>query len=179
MGIPRPGKGFRGRRNALVGWCRKIGFWEGTMKFLYRRQLLHLAAGASALPLVSQLARAQVYPTRPVRVVVGFPPGQTADIITRLVAQWLSERLGQPFVIDNRPGASSNIATEFVVRARPDGYTLLATVTSNFINATLYDNLTYDFIRDIQPVASINTTPLVMEVNPSFPENRPRVHRLR
>jgi tripartite-type tricarboxylate transporter receptor subunit TctC len=136
---------------------------------LPRRKFLHLAAGAALLPQVPRIARAQAYPSRPVRMVVGFPPGQTADIIARLVAQSLSERLGQPFVIDNRPGASSNIATEFVVRAPPDGYTLLATVASNYINATLYDKLPYDFIRDIQPVASTNRTPLVMEVNPSFP----------
>jgi tripartite-type tricarboxylate transporter receptor subunit TctC len=104
-----------------------------------------------------------------VRIVVGFPAGQTADILTRLIGQWLSERLGQPFVIDNRPGAASSIATEFVVRAAPDGYTLLATVTSNLVNATLYDKLPYNFIRDISPVASLNWTPLVMEVNPSVP----------
>jgi tripartite-type tricarboxylate transporter receptor subunit TctC len=139
------------------------------MKLPHRRQFLHLAAGAAALPVVPQTARAQAYPLRPVRVVVGFPAGQTGDITVRLVAQWLSERLGQPVVIDNRPGASSNIATEIVVRAPPNGYTLLATATSNFINATLYDKLPYNFLRDIQPVASIGRTPLVMEVNPSIP----------
>jgi tripartite-type tricarboxylate transporter receptor subunit TctC len=115
------------------------------------------------------MARAQAYPTRPVRIVVGFPAGQTADILTRLIAQWLSDRVGQAFVVDNRAGAASTTATEFVVRAPPDGYTLLATVTSNFINATLYQTLPYNFIRDIEPVASLNQTALVMEVNPSVP----------
>jgi tripartite-type tricarboxylate transporter receptor subunit TctC len=138
------------------------------MKFP-RRAFLQLAAGAAALPAGSRIAWAQAYPARPVRIVVGFPAGQTADILTRLVAQWLSERLGQTFVIDNRPGAASTTATELVVRAPPDGYTLLATVTSNLVNATLYDKLPYNFIRDIDPVASLNWTPLVMEVNPSVP----------
>jgi tripartite-type tricarboxylate transporter receptor subunit TctC len=139
------------------------------MRKLPRRQFLHLAAGAAALPAASGLAWAQTYPTRPVHIVVGFPAGQTADILTRLVAQRLAERLGQTFVIDNRPGAASTTATELVVHAPPDGYTLLATVTSNLVNATLYDKLPYDFIRDIEPVASLNWTPLVMEVNPSVP----------
>jgi tripartite-type tricarboxylate transporter receptor subunit TctC len=134
-----------------------------------RRQFLHLAAGAAALPAVTRVATAVDYPTRPVHIVVGFPAGQTADILTRLVGQRLSERLGQTFVIDNRPGAASTTATELVVRAPPDGYTLLATVTSNLVNATLYDKLPYNFIRDIEPVASLNWTPLVMEVNPSVP----------
>jgi tripartite-type tricarboxylate transporter receptor subunit TctC len=136
---------------------------------LARRTFLQVAAGAAALPVASGLARAQAYPSRPVRIVVGFPAGQTADILTRLIAQWLSDRLGQSFVIDNRPGAASTAATELVVRAPPDGYTLLATVTSNFINATLYQTLPYNFIRDIEPVASLNQTALVMEVNPSVP----------
>ena len=113
---------------------------------LRRRKLLHLTAGATALSLVSHLAWAHTYPTRPVRIVVGFPAGQTADILTRLITQWLSDRLGQSFVIDNRPGAASTAATEMVVRSPPDGYTLLATVTSNFINATLYQTLPYNFI---------------------------------
>jgi tripartite-type tricarboxylate transporter receptor subunit TctC len=136
---------------------------------LPRRGFLHLAAGAAAVPAVSHLARAQAYPTRPVRLVVGFPAGQTADIIARLMGQWLSERLGQAVVIDNRPGASSNIATEMVVHAPPDGYTLLSVNSSNLINTTLYDNLPYNFLRDIAPVASLIRTPLVMEVHPALP----------
>ncbi len=136
---------------------------------LLRRKFLHLAAGAAALPAVSRVTWAQSYPTRPVHIVVGFPAGQTADISARLIGQWLSERLGQPFVIDNRPGASSTVATELVVRAPPDGYTLLYVVASNFINATFYKKLPYNFIRDIDPVASTARTPLVMEVNPSVP----------
>ena len=135
----------------------------------HRRQFLHLAAGAAALPAVSRIARAQTYPTRPVRIIVGFPPGGAADIAARLMGQWLSERLGQPFVIENRPGAGSNIATEAVVRAPADGYTLLLVSTSNAINATLYDKLNFNFIRDIAPVAGIIRVPHVMEVNPSVP----------
>lgn len=134
-----------------------------------RRKFLHLAAGVAALPAVAQIARAQSYPTRPVHIIVGFPPGQTADISARLIGQWLSGRLNQPFVIDNRPGASSSVATELVVHAPPDGYTLLYVVSSNFIHATLYPKLAYNFIRDIDPVASTARTPLVMEVNPSVP----------
>ncbi|HUC52335.1 MAG TPA: tripartite tricarboxylate transporter substrate binding protein [Xanthobacteraceae bacterium] len=109
------------------------------------------------------------YPNRPVRLVVGFPPGQSADISARLLGQWLSERLGQPFVVDNRPGASNTVATDFVVHAPPDGYTLLWISTSNYINATLYSTLPYDFIRDIEPIAANTRAPLVMEVNPSLP----------
>jgi len=115
------------------------------------------------------MARAQAYPTRPVRLVVGFPPGQTADLIARLMGQWLTERLGQPVLIDNRPGASSNIATESVVRSPADGYTLLSVNSSNLINATLYEKLPYDFLRDINPIASFARVALVMEVTPSFP----------
>ena len=122
---------------------------------LPRRNFLHLAAGAAALPAVSRFAWAQAYPTRPVRIVVGFPAGSAPDIIARLVGQWLSERLGQQFVIENRPGAGSNIGTEVVVRAPPDGYTLLMVVATNAINATLYENLNFNLIRDIAPVASI------------------------
>ena len=136
---------------------------------LPRRQFLHLAAGAVALPAVSRIAGAQSYPTRPVHIVVGFPPGQAADISARLLGQWLSERLGQSFVIDNRPGAASTIATEQVVHAPPDGYTLLFVVASNYINATLKTNLPYNFIRDIEPVASTTRSPLVVVVNPSLP----------
>jgi len=136
---------------------------------LPRRQFLQLAAGAAALPAVSHIAWAQTYPTRPVRIVVGFPPGGGADITARLIGQWLSERLGQPFIIDNRPGAGSNIATEAVVRATPDGYSLLLVGSYNAINATLYDRLNFNFIRDIAPVATIYYVPNVMAVHPSFP----------
>jgi tripartite-type tricarboxylate transporter receptor subunit TctC len=136
---------------------------------LPRRQFLHLAAGVAVLSAASRSARAQAYPTRPVRVIVGFAAGQAIDIVTRIVGQVLSERLGQQFIIENRPGAGGNIGTEAVVRAPPDGYTLLAVGSNNMINATLYEKLNYDFIRDIAPVASIYRVPQVMEVNPSFP----------
>jgi tripartite-type tricarboxylate transporter receptor subunit TctC len=136
---------------------------------LPRRRFLHLAAGAAALPAVSRVARAQAYPARPVRIVVGFAPGGPADIVARLMGQWLSERLGQPFIIENRPGASGNIGTEAVVRAPADGYSLLFAVSANAINATLYDNLRFSFIRDTTPVASIARVPLVLEVHPSVP----------
>src|SRR5262249_319067 len=136
------------------------------MKLPHRRQFLHLAAGAAALSAVSHIAWAQTYPTRPVRLVVGFPPGGGADIPARLIGQWLSERLGQPFIIDNRPGAGSNIATEVVVRAPADGYTLLLVGSYNAINATLYDRLSFNFIRDVAPVATIYYVPNVMTVHP-------------
>ena len=136
---------------------------------LPRRTFLHLAASAAALPAVSRIARAQAYPTRPVRIIVGFPPAGGADIIARLTGQRLAERLGQQFIIENRPGAASNIATEAVVRAPADGYTLLLVTIPNVINATLYDKLNYNFIRDIAPVASIDRVPNVMEVHPSVP----------
>jgi tripartite-type tricarboxylate transporter receptor subunit TctC len=136
---------------------------------LPRRKFLHLVAGAAALPAVSRIAWAQTYPSRPVRIVVGFPPGGPTDIAARLIGQSLSERLGQQFVIENRPGAGSNIGTEAVVRAPPDGYTLFLAYSANAINATLYDKLNFSFIRDIAPVAAINREPLVMLVNPSFP----------
>jgi tripartite-type tricarboxylate transporter receptor subunit TctC len=139
------------------------------MKLPHRRQFLHLTAAAAALPAVSRLARAQDYPTRPVRLIVGFAPGGTTDITARLIGQWLSERLGQQFVIENRTGAATNIATEAVVRAPADGYTLLLVTASNAINATLYDKLSFNFIRDIAPVAGVIRYPLVMQVNPSFP----------
>jgi tripartite-type tricarboxylate transporter receptor subunit TctC len=139
------------------------------MKLPHRRQFLHLAAGAAALPAVSRVARAQAYPTRPVRIVVGLAPGGTNDIVARLMGQWLSERLGQPFVIENRPGAGTNIATEMVVRAAADGYTLLLVNATNAINATLYERLNFNFIRDITAVAGILRTPNVMVVNPSVP----------
>jgi tripartite-type tricarboxylate transporter receptor subunit TctC len=136
---------------------------------LPRRSFLQLAAGAATACVLPRPASALDYPARPVRMVVGFPPGQTADIAARLVAQWLSERLGQPFVIDNRPGASGIVATELVVRAPPDGYTLLFATSSNYINATLYEKLNYNFIRDIAPVAGNIASPLVLEVNPAVP----------
>jgi tripartite-type tricarboxylate transporter receptor subunit TctC len=139
------------------------------MKLPRRRQFLHLAAGAAALPAVSRFAWAQAYPTRPVRIVVGFPPGGGADITARLIGQWLSERLGQPFIIENRPGAGSNIATEAVVRAPADGYTLLLVGAFNAVNATLYDKLNFNFIRDVAPVATMYYAPNVMAVHPSFP----------
>ena len=136
---------------------------------LQRRQFLHLAAGAAVLPAVSRIAWAQTYPSRPVRLIVPFPTGGGAEIIARLIGQWLSERLGQPFIIDNRPGAGTNIGTEAVVRAPPDGHTLLLVNSANAINATLYDKLNYNFIRDIAPVASISRGPNVMVVHPSLP----------
>jgi tripartite-type tricarboxylate transporter receptor subunit TctC len=139
------------------------------MKFPHRRQFLHLAGVTAALPAMSRIAMAQAYPTRPVRVILGFPPGGGADIVARLVGQRLSERLGQQFIIENRPGAAGNIATEAVVRAPADGYTLLAISNPNVVNATLYDKLSYNFIRDIAPVASTDRVPNVMVVHPSVP----------
>src|SRR5436309_1726917 len=139
------------------------------MNLPHRRKFLHLVAGAAALPAVSRIAWAQRYPTRPVRIVVGFPPGGVGDITARLIGQWLSERLAQQFVIENRPGAGGNIAAEAVVRAPPDGYTLLMVLINNAINATLYDKLNFNFIRDIAPVAGIARGPGVMLVNPSVP----------
>ncbi len=136
---------------------------------LPRRRFLHLATGAAALPAGWRIARAQSYPTRPVHWVVGFAAGGGADIVARIMSQWLSERLGQSFIVENRPGASSNIAAEVVAKAPADGYTLLHVTATNAINATLYDNLNFNFIRDIAPVASIDRSPLVMEVNPSVP----------
>src|SRR5262245_49413677 len=136
---------------------------------LSRRSLLHLATGAAALPALPQAAKSQAYPSRPVHIILGFPPGGSSDVIGRLMAQWLSERLGQPFVFDNRPGAGSNIGTEMVARAPPDGYTLLVATSANAINATLYGNLNFDFIRDFAPVAGLFRVPNVLEVNPSVP----------
>jgi tripartite-type tricarboxylate transporter receptor subunit TctC len=139
------------------------------MKLPRRRQFLHLAAGAAALPAVSRFAWAQAYPTRPVRLIVPLAPAGASDITARLIGQWLSERLGQQFVIDNRPGGGGNIGTEAAVRAPADGYTLLLVGGLNAVNATFYDKLNYNFIRDIAPVASIIRTPFVMVVNPTVP----------
>ena len=136
---------------------------------LPRRQFLHLAAAAAALPIVSCLAHAQTYPARPVRIIAGFPAGSTTDIVARLIGHWLADRLGQTFVIENRPGAGGTIGAEAVVRAAPDGYTLLAVGSNNAINETLYQRLGYVFPRDIAPVASVVSVPNVMVVNPSFP----------
>jgi tripartite-type tricarboxylate transporter receptor subunit TctC len=137
---------------------------------LPRRKFLHLVAGAAALPAVSRIAWAETYPSRPVRIIVGFAAGGgPADILARLIGQWLSERLGQPFVIDNRPGGGGNIGTEAVVRAPADGYTLLMVGSWSAINATLYDKLNYDFIRDIAPVAGVLRGPYVLAVHPSVP----------
>ena len=134
-----------------------------------RRQFLRLAVGAAALPAASRIASAQAYPSRPVRLVIGYTPGGSADLTARLMGQWLSERLGQSFVIENRPGGGTNIATEAVVRAAPDGYTLLLAAPANAINATLYDKLNFDFLRDMEPVAGLIRFPNVVVVHPSLP----------
>jgi tripartite-type tricarboxylate transporter receptor subunit TctC len=139
------------------------------MKLPHRRHVLHLLAGAAALPVVSRFAWAQSYPTRPVRLIVGFAPGGATDIMARLMGQSLAERLGQQFVIENRPGAASNVGTEAVVNAAPDGYTLLVVTSVNAINATLYEKLNFNLIRDLAPVASTHREPFVMEANPSVP----------
>jgi tripartite-type tricarboxylate transporter receptor subunit TctC len=136
---------------------------------LPRRNFLHLAAGAAALPAVSRIARAQGYPARPVRILVGFAAGGTQDIVARLIAQSLSERLGQQFIVENRPGANSNLATEMVVRAPADGYALVIVGIANVLNASLYDRLSFDVRRDLEMVAGLNTAPLVLEVNPGLP----------
>jgi tripartite-type tricarboxylate transporter receptor subunit TctC len=137
------------------------------MKLPHRRQFLHLAAGAAALPAIPRIARAQAYPTKPVRIVVGFAPGGGADIFARLIGQWLSERLGQQFIVENRTGAATNIAAESVVRAAPDGHTLLLVHTTNASNSALYEKLSFNFVRDIAPVAAFARVPNVLEVNPS------------
>jgi tripartite-type tricarboxylate transporter receptor subunit TctC len=139
------------------------------MKLPHRRQFLHLAAGAGALPAVSRIARAQTYPSRPVRVIVPFAPAGDTDFVARLMGQWLSERLGQPFVIENRPGAGTNIGTEAAVRAPADGYTLLLASPPSTINATLYPKLNFNFIRDIAPVAAVIRAPFAMVIHPSVP----------
>src|SRR6202051_821981 len=139
------------------------------MRKLPRREFLHLAVGATALTLAPSRAHALDYPTRPVHVVAGYPAGAGPDIIARLIAQALSESMGQQFIVDNRPGASSNIGTEIVAHAAPDGYTLLTTVSTNAVNATFYTNLNFDFGRDLVPVAGICRTPFVFASNPGFP----------
>jgi tripartite-type tricarboxylate transporter receptor subunit TctC len=136
---------------------------------LARRRFLQLAAAATVAPMAPRIARAQSYPARPVRIIIGYTPGGSADLTARLLGQWLTERLGQTFVVESRPGGGTNIATEAVVRAPPDGYTLLLVAPANAINATLYEKLNYDFIRDIAPVAGLNRFPNVMEVNPAVP----------
>jgi tripartite-type tricarboxylate transporter receptor subunit TctC len=136
---------------------------------LPRRKFLHLAAGAAVLPAGARSAGAQSYPMRPVRIIVGFTPAGATDILARLIGQWLSERLGQPFIVENRPGGGSNIGTEAVARAPADGYTLLLVAPANAINATLYDRLNFNFVRDIAPVAGLIRVANVMEVNPSLP----------
>jgi tripartite-type tricarboxylate transporter receptor subunit TctC len=136
---------------------------------LPRRRFLRLVSGAVVLPAMSRIATAQIYPTRPVRIIVGFAAGGSADIVARLMGQWLSERLGQQFVVENRVGAGTNFATEAVAHAAPGGYTLLLVNPANAINATLYKKLNFDFIRDVWPVAGIFRAPIVMVVNASFP----------
>src|SRR6516165_8738885 len=136
---------------------------------LPRRRFLHLAAGAAGLPTLPSIARAQAYPTRPVRIIVGAAPAGSTDIVARLIGQWLSERLRQPFIVENRTGASGNVGTEVVVRAPADGYTLLLESPANVVNMALYDNLKFNFMRDIAPIASIMRFPFVMEVHPSVP----------
>jgi tripartite-type tricarboxylate transporter receptor subunit TctC len=139
------------------------------MKFPHRRQFLHVAAGALALPAVSRVAQAQAYPSRPVRIVAPYPPGGTVDILARLIANWLSDRLGQAFVVENKAGAGGNIGTQAVISSPPDGYTMLLVAAANASNATLYDQLPFNFIRDTAPVAGLISTPLSMNVNPSVP----------
>ena len=134
-----------------------------------RRRFLLLTTGAAALPTVSRIARAETYPTRPVRLIVGVAAGATNDLVARLIGQYLSERLGQQFIVENRTGAGGNIAAEAVANARPDGYTLFHATTGNAISVTLYDNLKFNFVRDLKPVAGTVLTPLVMEVHPSVP----------
>ena len=136
---------------------------------VHRRQLIRLAAASAALPVWSRIAGAQAYPSRPVRIIVGYAAGGGTDISARVIGQWLSERLGQQFIIENRPGAATNIATEAVVRSAPDGYTLLLITAANAINATYYEKLNFDFVRDIAPVSAFMRVPLVMVVNPSLP----------
>src|SRR5437660_7776813 len=153
--------------NARVAFKSLLG--GNAMKLPHRRQFLHLATSAGALPAVSRIAEAQAYPSRPVRIVVGFAPGGPNDINARLIGQWLSERSGQQFIVDNRPGASGNIAMESVVKSTPDGYTLVMVATSSAVNATLYDNLPFNFLRDVAPVGGISRNHFVLVVHPSLP----------
>jgi tripartite-type tricarboxylate transporter receptor subunit TctC len=146
-----------------------LGRGEGNMKLPHRRQFLHLAAGAAALPVASRFALAQAYPARPVRILVGFAAGGNFDIVARLIGQWLSDQLHQPVIVENRPGASSNLATEAVIRAPADGYTLLLGGAVNAVNATLYEKLSFNFISDVAPVAGVSRFPNVMTVGASFP----------
>src|SRR5262245_19380532 len=154
---------------AVVSNDRRGAMRNRKLQKIDRRTFLHTATVAIVLPATSRVVGAPAYPSRPVRIVVGFPPGGGGDISARLIGQWLSERLGQPFIIENRPGAGSNIATEAVVNAGADGYTLLLAGAFNAVNATLYDKLNFNFIRDIAPVANIYYVPNVMAVHPSFP----------
>jgi tripartite-type tricarboxylate transporter receptor subunit TctC len=165
MGVPTVGYLFAGSKQSSGPSDLAE---RGTMNFT-RRRLLHLAGGAVVLPAMSRIATAQTYPNRPIHLVVPYPPGGGTDITARLMGQWLSGRLGQPFIIENRPGGNTNIATEAVVRAPPDGYTLLVVDTAPTINATYYSKLNFDFSRDIVPVASIAGQTLIMVVNPSVP----------
>src|SRR5712671_253290 len=142
---------------------------------LPRRTFLHLAAGAAAFPAVSGVAGAQAYPSRPVRWVVGFPPGGSTDMVARIIAPWLSERLGQQIIIENKPGAGTNLAAQAVINSPPDGYTLLFVTAANAINATLYEALPFDLLRDIAPVGALVRVPLVMEVNPDMQISRIRL----
>jgi tripartite-type tricarboxylate transporter receptor subunit TctC len=146
-----------------------IAIWEAIIMKVFRRQFLQLAAGTAALQVMPRFARAQTYPTRPVRILVGFTPGGAFDIVARLMGQWLSEQLRQPFIVENRPGASTNIATEAVIHAPADGHTLLLGGATNAINAALYEKLNFNFLRDVAPVAGVARFPNVMEVHPSFP----------
>jgi tripartite-type tricarboxylate transporter receptor subunit TctC len=165
---------LRLERQRMVGMCNLGEHQRETRRnimthFLHRRRFLHLAAGTSALPALSGLARAQAYPLRPVHLISAYAPGGINDLFARLIGQWLSERLGQQFVVENRSGAGGNIGTEAIVRSAPDGYTLLLIDNSNAFNATLYDNLKFNFIRDIAPIASIFRGGSVLVVHPSFP----------
>src|SRR5262245_28191597 len=166
MGQGHPGGQHQGGMNVT-----SLAFQRGTLMKLPRRTFLHLAAGAAALPAVTRIAWAQAYPTRPVRIIAGYPPGGSIDIHTRLIGQWLSQRLGQPFVVENRPGAGGNVGSEAAAHAAPDGYTLLMSGIGNTISATLYDKLNYDFIRDFAPVAGVMRAANVIDVHPSVPVN--------
>src|SRR5215510_6765563 len=136
---------------------------------LARRKFLQLAAGAAALPAAPRIARAQAWPSRPVRVIIGFPPGSASDILARIISQWLTERLGQPVIVEAKPGAGGNISVQTALAAPPDGYTLVQIAASNAVNATLFDSLSFDLLRDLAPVAGLATFPFVMNVNPALP----------